>query len=181
MSLAVATLIPGLLLFALGAFLLIGGPSAGPLLKAFPRSTVATVILFGGAACWFLSNVLDLTAADFGDYRKPLFAVFALVAVLAFKFAPDFLAVRGLAALTLLGSWPLLMAAYMQYDQPSRLFMVTLVYAAVTVALWLGAAPFRLRDFLQWLFARPGRIRATGGLAAGYGLLLVVVAFTYKA
>jgi len=179
MSLAVATLIPGLILFALGALLLIGGASTGPLLKALPRSFAATLVLFGGAACWFLSNVLDLTAADFGDYKRILFGVFGLVALLAFKFAPDFLAVRGLAGLILLGASPLLSAAYMRYEVPSRLFMVTAVYVAIALALYLGAAPFRLRDFLQWLFVRPTRVRVAGGLATGYGLLLVVVALTY--
>ena len=100
--------------------------------------------------------------------------------MLAFKFAPDFLAVRGLAALTLLGAWPLLMAGYLRYDPWTIYFYKVLVYLAVVFALWLGAAPFRLRDFLQWLFARPGRVRCAGGLAAGYGLLLVVVALTYS-
>jgi hypothetical protein len=179
LSLFTATLIPGLLLFALGALLLIGGDSAGSLLKGLPRSMVAAVVFFGGAAAWFLYHVLHLSQADFGDYRKPLFAGFAVVAALAFKFAPDFLAVRGLAALTLLGGWPLLMAAYMKYEHPRRLLMVSAVYLAVTLAIWLGAQPWRLRDWLAWLFARPARARVAGGLLGGYGLLLVVVAFTY--
>jgi len=87
--------------------------------------------------------------------------------------------VRGLAGLILLGASPLLSAAYMRYEVPSRLFMVTAVYVAIALALYLGAAPFRLRDFLQWLFVRPTRVRVAGGLATGYGLLLVVVALTY--
>lgn len=179
LSLATATLLPGLLLFALGALLLIGGDSAGAFLKALPRSTLAAVVLFGGAAAWFLWNVLHLSQADFGDFRMPLFVGFAAVALLAFKFAPDFLAVRGLSALTLLGGWPLLMAAYMQYEHPRRLLMVSVVYLAVTLAIWLGAQPWRLRDWLAWLFAQPVRSRALGAALAGYGLLLVVVSFTY--
>jgi hypothetical protein len=179
MSLATATLLPGLLLLALGALLFGGGTTAGHFLRVLPRSTVAAVVLFGGAAAWFLWHVLHLSPADFGDHRKPLVAAFAAVALLAFRYAPDFLAVRGLAALTLLGGWPLLMAAYGQYDRPARLFMVTAVYAAVTLAIWLGAQPWRLRDWLAWLFVAPARARAAGGLFAGYGLLLVVVALTY--
>ncbi len=179
LSLSTATLLPGLLLFALGALLLIGGDSAGSLLKALPRSVGAAVVCFGGAAVWFLYNVLHLSQADFGDQKKPLFVGFAVVAALSFRYAPDFLAVRGLAALTLLGGWPLLMAAYMQYDKPQRLFMVTAVYLAVALAIWLGAQPWRLRDWLAWLFAQPARARIVGGLLGGYGLLLVVVAFTY--
>src|SRR5262249_22035765 len=114
----------------------------------------------------------------FGEYRQYLFAGFTLVALLSFKCVPDFLAVRGLAALILMAAMPLLMAAYME-EPNRRLFMVTFVYFAVAMAIWLGAQPWRLRDFLGWLFARPGRDRAIGSICVGYGVLLAVVAFTY--
>jgi hypothetical protein len=92
---------------------------------------------------------------------------------------PDFLAVRGLATLVLLGAMPLLESAYMEYAKPQRLFMVTVVYVALSAAIWLGAQPWRLRDFIAWLFARPGRAAGFGGVCAGYGLLLAGVSFTY--
>jgi hypothetical protein len=104
---------------------------------------------------------------------------FGALALLAFYYLPDFLAVRGLAVITLLAGTPLLGAAFGEYDQPQRLFMVTAVYIALALALYLGAAPFRLRDFFQWLFARPGRSRVLGGGLLGYGVLLAIVAFTY--
>ena len=77
------------------------------------------------------------------------------------------------------GAMPLLDAAYMEYDKPQRLFMVSAVYVALSCAIWLGAQPWRLRDFLGWLFARPGRARGLGGAVAAYGVLLAIVAFTY--
>jgi len=70
-------------------------------------------------------------------------------------------------------------AAYMEYQYPQRLFMVSLVYLFIALAIWLGASPFRLRDFFGWLFARPGRSRSFGAALAAYGLLLAIVAFTY--
>jgi len=85
----------------------------------------------------------------------------------------------GLSILTLLIATPLLNAAFMEYTHPQRLFMVTLVFAAVIAALYLAALPYRLRDFFQWLFATPGRGRALGAGLLGYGILLNVVAFTY--
>jgi hypothetical protein len=57
--------------------------------------------------------------------------------------------------------------------------MVTLVYLSISAAVWLGAQPWRMRDFLSWLFARPGRARSFGGALAAYGLLLAGVAFSY--
>jgi hypothetical protein len=57
--------------------------------------------------------------------------------------------------------------------------MVSLVYVALAGAIWLGAQPWRLRDFFGWLFAQPTRARSLGGALAVYGLVLSIVAFTY--
>lgn len=179
MSLLLATLLPGLALIAFGVPLLVNSSRAVAILKAFPRSTNAAFIFFGAAAVWFLYNVWHLSPADFGNYRVPLALGFAAIAVLAFKCVPDFLAVRGVCVLVLLSAQPLLGAAYMEYQHPQRLTMVTLVYLLIAIAIWFGASPFRLRDFFGWLFARPQRTRAFGGVLAVYGLLLSIVAFTY--
>ena len=179
MSLTVATLIPAFLLLALGAALASGRSTVSAGLKAFPRSSSAAVVFFGAGAIWFLYEVWHLSPADFGEYRTFLAIGFAAVALLSFKYVPDFLAVRGLAVLVLMGAMPLLGAAYMHYEHPQRLFMVSAVYVAIALAIYLGASPFRMRDFLEWLFQRPARGRILGGILAGYGLLLAIVAFTY--
>ncbi|MSU22230.1 MAG: hypothetical protein EXS32_00205 [Opitutus sp.] len=178
MSLSLATLLPGLLLLALGVPLLLNHSGFVAVLKAFPRSTRAAYVFFGAGAAWFLHLIWHLSPADFGDYRTLLFIAFAAIAVLSFKCVPDFLAVRGGCVLALVGAWPLLMAAYLE-EPRQRLLMVGLVYLAIALAIWLGAQPWRLRDFNSWLFARPGRGRAVGGALTGYGLLLALVAFTY--
>jgi hypothetical protein len=179
MSLTVATLLPGLLLLLLGVPLLLNHSGYVAMLRAFPRSTTAAYLLFGIGAVWFLRAIWHLSPADFGEYRTYLFIGFLAVAVLSFRCVPDFLAVRGLATVVLMGAMPLLDAAYMEYDKPQRLLMVSLVYFALTAALWLGAQPWRMRDFLAWLFAQPVRARRVGGALSGYGLLLAIVAFTY--
>src|SRR5262249_36134484 len=138
MSLQIATLIPGILLLLLGLPLLLAHSGYAAMLKAFPRSTAASYVFFSAGAARFLYAVWHLSPADFGDYRLWLFAGFALVGLLSFKCVPDFLAVRGFAALILMGAMPLLMAAYME-EPKQRLFMVTLVYLALAAAIWLGA------------------------------------------
>ena len=179
MSLTVATLIPGLLLILLGVPLLLNHSGYAAILKSFPRSTAAAFLFFGVGAAWFLHAIWHLSPADFGEYRTYLFIGFLLVAILSFKCVPDFLAVRGLATVVLMGAMPLLQAAYMEYDKPQRLFMVSVVYAALAAAIWLGAQPWRLRDFFTWLFAQPRRARGFGGALAAYGVILSIVAFTY--
>jgi hypothetical protein len=179
MSLFLATLIPGLLLIAAGGLLLWNAPVVGATARAFPRSRRAALVLFGVGAAWFLYIVTQLTEADFGNYRLVLFVVFVGIAILSFKLVPDFLAVRGLAVLVLLGAGSFLTAAFMKWEYSQRLFMVALVYAAIISSLFLAGYPYRMRDFLEWLFARPGRARAAGIACGGYGLLLAIVSFTY--
>lgn len=179
MSLTLATLIPGLLLILLGVPLVLNHSGYTAMLKAFPRSPAAAYLFFGSGAAWFLHAIWNLSPADFGEYRTYLFIGFLIVAVLSFKCVPDFLAVRGLAAVVLMGAMPLLQAAYMEYDKPQRLLMVSVVYLALSGAILLGAQPWRLRDLFTWLFAQPARARGIGGALAAYGVVLSIVAFTY--
>ncbi len=179
MSLTLATLLPGVFLFLVGALLLSRSSLVVSACKAMPRSRAATVVFFGGATVWCLTRIWTLSMADFGEYRTALLIFFALLAVLAFSQVPDFLAVRGLAALMLLAATPLLDAAFMEYHHPQRLFMVSAVYVGIALAIYLGAVPFRLRDFIEWLFATGERPRVIGAALAVYGIVLSVVAFTY--
>ena len=178
MSLLLATLLPGLVLAALGGALLSGNTLVSSSLKSFPRSATATLVFFGGASGWFLYQVWNLSPADFGEYRGPLFIGFALVAALSYWCVPDFLAVRGLAALVLLAAMPLLDAGYMNY-QPQVYPLKVFVYLCIALAIWLGASPYRLRDFFEWLFRTSGRPRIVGSALLGYGVLLGILAFTY--
>lgn len=179
MTLLLATLLTGLFLAALGAALLSGHSAVTSVIKGFPRSRTATALLFGGATVWFLYRVLNLSEADFGEYRHLIFILFGAAAALAFHYVPDFLAVRGAAGLVLLAASPLLEAAFMEWEHPQRLLMVSIVYLFIFASIWLGAQPWRMRDFLEWLYKAPGRTRGLGGLLLGYGLLLCGIAFTY--
>ena len=179
MSLFTATLSTGLFLLIFGGALLSGSSAVSSLLKGFPRSRAATYVLFGAASLWFLHETWTLSAADFGEYHALLTVFFGAVAVLAFYYVPDFLAVRGLAALILLAAWPYLRSAYMLYQYPQRLFLVSFVYLLIFLSLWIGAQPYRVRDFIEWLQHKPSRGKVLGGAVAAYGVLLCVVAFTY--
>ena len=179
MSLFLATLLVGLVLLLVGGALVSDTSLVRASLKAFPRSQRAAWVLFGGGAAWFLYRVAHLSEADFGQFRNLLLAGFGVVALLSFFYVTEFLAVRGLAALVLLAAGPLLDSAFGEYDIPARLFMVSAVYLTLTLALVLGAQPWRMRDAIEWVQRVPGRARIAGSVLAAYGLLLVGVAFTY--
>jgi len=179
MSLFLATIIAGALLLGVGYFFFRGGAAERKYAFGFLRSTIAAVVAFGLASLWFLYHVSQLGQADFGDYKMILLAVFGATAIGAFIYTPDFLSVRGLAGLMLLSAGPCLSAAYMQYELPQRLLLVTLVYVMIVAAMFLGTMPYLLRDFFEWLWVQPKRLKIFGGAFMGYGALLVVAAFTY--
>ena len=148
MTLTLAILLPGLLLLAIGLPILLLQNASLAALKGFPRSPGATVVFFGAGALWFLYNIWHLSSADFGEYRVLLFIAFSIIAVMAFKCAPDFLAVRGACVLVLLAASPLLAAGYMNFDHPLIYFQKAIVYIGIIFAIWLGAQPWRMRDFI---------------------------------
>ncbi len=181
MSLFLATLLPGLFLVLLGGLLFWNGAPLAAGARALPRSKAGSWILFGLGAAWFLWRLSRTGESDLIFFKtpRPVMLGFGVLAVLAFIYTPDFLAVRGLCVLMLLGAEPLLYAAYMEWTHPQRLLMVTAVYAGLTAALYLAAYPFRLRDFLDWLFRTPKRPRLVGAILLAYGLATTAAAFTY--
>lgn len=110
----------------------------------------------------------------------PLMIGFALLAILAYIHLRDFIAVRGLCIVSLLGAERLLGAAYAQYAYPQRLLMVTAVYITICLSLYLAVAPYRLRDFFEWLFRRTVRTRLLGVILLFYGAATTAAAFTYQ-
>jgi hypothetical protein len=181
MSLLLATLLPGLFLVLLGAVLCWNGAPLASAAKALPRSRAAAVVLFGLGAAWFLWRLSRTGESDLIFFKSPtpVMLGFGVLAVLAFIYTPDFLAVRGLSILMLLAAEPLLYAAYMEWSHPQRLLMVTVVYVGLAAALYLASYPFRLRDWFDWLFRAPGRPRLLGVGVLVYGLATSAAAFTY--
>lgn len=166
-------------LLFLGSLLLWNGPGVSTVARGFPRSQRAAWLTLGIAALWTLYHVTRLGPSDFGEYRVAIFVAFAAVAALSFRYAPDFLAVRGACALALLTAWVLLSATYGHYEALTLVFKA-LLYVVVLLALYLAVAPFRLRDFVQWLFARGTRARGLGGALTMLGVVLVAAAFTVR-
>ena len=181
MSLFLATLLPGLFLALLGGLLLWNDPRVASTARRLPRSRRGAWLFFGLGAVWFLWRISRLGEADLIFFQTPTWVMlaFGVLAALAFFYTPDFLAVRGLGLLTLLAAEPLLYAAYMEVSHPARLLMVAAVYAALALALYLSAVPFRLRDFFEWLFQLPARARVLGAVVLFYGLATAAAAFTY--
>jgi len=142
-----------------------------------PKITLALLILAGA---WFLWEILQLGAADFGNYKHLLFIFFLLLAIGAWFYLRDFLAVRAASVLVLLVAHTLLNAAFGYYELPARLILVSGCYAAVVLALYFGSLPYRFRDLLEWLYMNPQKPRFLGGFFILYALILFITALSYQ-
>lgn len=179
MSLFTATLITGIYLILRGGLFLANPAGLEAKVRAFPRSQTAAYVLCGLGGAWFLYKISQLGEADFGNYSQYLMLFFGAVLVGSFLWVRDFLAVRGAAILALLIANELLQAAFAHYEQPQRLFLVGLVYLWIVIAIYMGTVPYRMRDWIDWLYRKPGRMRALTLAQLGYGILLVGIAFSY--
>jgi hypothetical protein len=176
MSLSLASILTGVIVAALGiGIVFMRGEKARERYLKVLRSRPLDGILLFLASAWFLWIVANLGQSDFGDYKNILFALFLAIAVGAWFFVKDFLGVRAAAVLFMLASWNFLGAAFGHYEIPARLWMVTTLYTGLLAALYLGAAPYRARDVMEF-FTRHSRIGAvTGSILAALGLWLCLV------
>jgi len=150
-------------------------------LKAFPRNPLVAYFALGLGGLWFLYRIWHLSPADFGDYRMILLGIFGATWLGSFFLVKDFLAVRGVAVLVLMMADPVLDSAFGFYEVGARLWMVSLVFVAIALAIFLGAVPYHARRWILWLDAVPLRLRALGAGLVVYALILVVAALSYPA
>lgn len=179
MSLFTATFLPALLMITLGVLLLVSNPLVVSMFKGMPRSPVGTAVFWGVGSLWFLYVVWNLSPADLVlfDSSRPFVLIFALIALAAVYYVPDFLAVRGLSVITLLASWEILMGTFHHYGW--LLLLKVCVYIAIVAAIYFGCVPYRARDFIQWLFSRVERARALGGALLVCGVVIAAMAFAH--
>ncbi len=178
MTLFIATLLVALLLIGISAFQIIAADRAQKLATGMLRSKPAAIVFLTLATGWFVWKLMHLGAPDFGNYKHWLILLFVVSSILSYFYIPDFLAVRGLAALLLLFSDAVLDAAYME-EPASRLFLVGFTYLVIIACMYLASLPYRLRDFFSWLYQSSARARFMAAILLIYGLLLGYVAFSY--
>ena len=58
-------------------------------------------------------------------------------------------------------------------------FVVLGIALLIILGIYLAVAPYRARDFVEWLFQTQGRPKLIGGLVIAYGLMLSIAVFTY--
>ena len=129
------------------------------------------------ATAWFLFYVKQENVADFAQWKSLLYALFTCVGVGACCFLQDYLAVRGLAVLLLLGA-KLVVDTARPVESYWRLVLVTWAYLWVVTGIWLTISPWRLRDWITWATANDGRFRTVCAACTAFCLALAIIGLT---
>ena len=146
-------------------------------LKRFPRSSIAGVVLLTMTLIWSFWLLATMEMGEFAGFRRPLLIILPIGYMLVLRFVEEFLAARALGILCLLAAEPLLEAAFFRYET-SRLFLTVLAYLMIIAGLFWVTMPYLLRDQINWSAHNNARWRTVHGIAAAYGLTILVCALT---
>jgi len=177
LSLQTAGLIAGMFLLLVGVPGLIKPDLVRGLAQRLPRSRVVGFGLLTIDLVWSLCLLATMEMGEFSSFRRPLLIMLPIGFFLVLRFGDEFLAVRALGILFLLGAEPLLDAAFFR-TEPSRLLVTVFAYLLIVVGLFWVAMPYLLRDQINWSARTPGRWRLTHGLAFLYGAAILACAVT---
>ncbi|MDR2982796.1 MAG: hypothetical protein LBV12_11190 [Puniceicoccales bacterium] len=169
MTLVTAYILLGVIFVVAGLALVSGSQPVSSMLRAFPRSMGAAVVLFGGGAVWFLWIVSQLGESDLAGFpRNWMLGIFGVTALLSFKYLRDLLAVRGLAVVMLLSARALLDIGYMKL--PYSFVLACTCYILVVLGIWWGAAPYVFRNWSTWALEKRPRTLAIGTIILVIGI-----------
>ena len=138
--------------------------------RAFPRSEPWGGVLLALATAWaaWLAGTMNLM--EYTRFR-PLFILAAVaLGVTSWLYVREFIAVRALGVLLLLGANILLDAAFLR-EEKLRLVIVAYAYLLAGKGMFMVGAPYLLRDGIDWAFANPFR----GKLLLLLGLIFALV------
>ena len=173
------SILTSLILFVVGFLFASGRTSIYALIRGFPRSSKLSVILLALGLSWFIArHVVQLSEADFGEYRLYIGGIAIFIGVTSYVYVRDFLAVRALCILALFYSREVLDAAFLQ-EPATRLFLVSIIYLIIVAALYFGAWPYKMRDFLDWIFDKSVRPACLGWAVLGCAFVLLGLSFSY--
>ena len=176
LSLHTAGLIAGAFLVVVGVLGLIK-PNLAQVVKQFPRSRIAGVVLLTICLAWTMWLLATIQMGEFASFRRPLLIALPIGYVLALFFVDEFLAVRALGILCLLVAEPLLDAAFLRYET-SRLLVTVFAYLLIIAGLFWVAIPYVLRDQINWSARSVFRWRFLHAIVLVYGCVILKFTFT---
>ncbi len=56
-----------------------------------------------------------------------------------------------------------------------RLVFAVWAYLIIVMSMWLVISPWRMRDMIEWMLAKSGRLAAKSWFRLGFGILLIAL------
>ena len=141
-------------------------------IRSFPRGDAFGGGLLAAATAWsaWLAGTINLM--EYTRFR-PLFVLGVVgLGVTSWLYVREFIAVRSLGILFLLGADVLLDAAFLRHDG-ARLIVVSYAYLIILEGMFMVGAPYLLRDAIAWGLATPARGKLLMALGVIFGLALL--------
>jgi hypothetical protein len=147
-------------------------------LKAFPRDYKWGAILLTLGFLWSEFALVNMDMGEFFNMRRTFMMIVAGGYVAVLIYVKEFLSVRALGSLLLLVAGPVLTAAFLQ-PPVSRLLLPILAYGWIITGMFFIGMPYLMRDWVNWLVAKPQRwnLAVYGGIAYGVVLLAAAILF----
>ena len=184
-SLANLSVLLGVFLTAVSGYSLAKPDAVARALRTFPRANTPGYMLMLAATAWFLWTIRIEDMADYREIKHWFYIGFGAVGIGSCIFLRDFLAVRGLAVFMLLLAKLMLdtqrnymLATPEAYMSEWRLVFAVWAYMIIVMSMWLVISPWRMRDMIEWMLAKPGRLVVKGWFRLGFGILLIVLGLT---
>ena len=179
MSLSVWCFLLGVVLAASGIVVFAMPEAVAKGLKAFPRNVTAGRILSAIAWIWAVVAVIQM-GLDFLSTSTVQSAIILLGIAcipLTWYWLDNLLACRALGGIYTLFPYELLHVARI-HPSPMRLVVVTFAYLVIVWGMILILYPWKLRQFLDWQVAVPGRMKLMAALRVALGVVLLVLGAT---
>lgn len=147
--------------------------------RSFPRNLPVGIALMLLGTAWFLWNVNHEPVADFAAFKPYMMGFFACIGIAACFYVQDFLAVRGLAVVFLLLAKTMVDIGRPHLVESSWVLVIQIwAYLLVLAGIWLTIAPWRLRDFLNWMTATQERIKIGSAVRLAFAIFIIVLGLT---
>ena len=168
----------GIPLMALSFFAVVRPSLAAKALVAFPRNHTAAVVL---CALGWLGTAYELDTIGievFDRFLKAfpfeLWILAFVLTVLTCWWMPNLLPIRGLSAIFML--FPAEMFHVIRLEPTQwRLVLVVIAYICIVLGMFGMFYPWRIRQALAWLAAKPVRVAAVGALTLAVGSLCLAL------
>ena len=181
-SLANLSIVLGVFLAALSGYSLARPAAVGQAMRAFPRANAPGYVLILAATAWFLWNIQSEDMADYREIKHWFYIGFGAVGIGSCIYLRDFLAVRGLAVFMLLLAKLMLdtqrdymLAAPEAHMSEWGLVFAVWAYAIIFMCMWWVISPWRMRDLIEWMTAKPSRLVIKSWVRIALGILLIAL------